>query len=197
MQSQKQVWSTFQQPKIVSLVVKSHFVIVLLLLLVGVISFGVTIRAAHAQNNVAHTTQQTAKPNTGKMPPTGAYNWFPYPWCTWWADHRYHQLHGAYVPWRTQSDAWEWTARAHQFGWQVSSRPSWGSIVNLQPWVQGAYGLGHVAVVERVYGDGSVAPMTPARGVTTIDTCLVLRSRSRVVTPLAGVMGAGRRCAKS
>ncbi len=164
MQSQKQVWSTFQQPKIVSLVVKSHFVIVLLLLLVGVISFGVTIRAAHAQNNVAHTTQQTAKPNTGKMPPTGAYNWFPYPWCTWWADHRYHQLHGAYVPWRTQSDAWEWTARAHQFGWQVSSRPSWGSIVNLQPWVQGAYGLGHVAVVERVYGDGSVLASNSAWG---------------------------------
>src|SRR5437588_11228801 len=70
MQSQKQVWSTFQQPKIVSLVVKSHFVIVLLLLLVGVISLGVNIRAVHAQNNVA---QQAAKPNTGKMPPTGAY----------------------------------------------------------------------------------------------------------------------------
>src|SRR5947209_20343914 len=116
MQSQKQVWNTFQQPKIVSLVVKAHLVVVLVLLLVGLISFGVNARAAHAQGNVAYTaqhTQQAAKPNIPNMPPTGAYNWFPYPWCTWWADSRYHQLHGVYVPWHTQSNAWQWTARAY------------------------------------------------------------------------------------
>jgi len=56
MQSQKQVWNTFQQPKIVSLVVKAHLVVVLLLLMVGVVSLGVHIKAAHAQSNVAYTT---------------------------------------------------------------------------------------------------------------------------------------------
>jgi LysM repeat protein len=82
----------------------------------------------------------------------------PFPWgqCTAWAALRYFQLHGVYVPWTTNANAWQWTARAYDYHWQVSSRPSSGSIVNLQPWVQGAYGLGHVGVVERVNSNGSV-----------------------------------------
>lgn len=82
----------------------------------------------------------------------------PFPWgqCTAWASQRYFQLHGVYVPWMTNANAWQWTARAYQFHWQVSSQPSWGAIVDLQPWVQGAYGLGHVGVVERVNSNGSV-----------------------------------------
>ncbi len=59
-------------------------------------------------------------------------------------------MHGVYVPWTTQSNAWQWTARAYNFHWHVSGAPSVGAIVNLQPWVQGAYSLGHVAVVERI-----------------------------------------------
>jgi LysM repeat protein len=90
------------------------------------------------------------------QPVKGKNNNFPYGQCTWWANRRYHQLHGVYVPWLGQSDAWQWTARARQFYWRISSKPSPGSIVNLQPWVQGAYGLGHVAVVERVLANGHV-----------------------------------------
>ncbi len=86
----------------------------------------------------------------------GNGNPFPYGQCTWWADQRYYQLHGVYVPWTTQSDAWQWTARAYQFGWRVSGSPSVGSIIDLQPWVQGAYGLGHVGVVEQVLSNGHV-----------------------------------------
>jgi surface antigen len=86
----------------------------------------------------------------------GATNWFPYPSCTWWADQRYYQLHGVYVPWHTQANAWQWVARAYQFGWHVSTRPSVGAIIVLQPWVQGAYGQGHVAVVEQVLSNGKV-----------------------------------------
>jgi surface antigen len=86
----------------------------------------------------------------------GNGNPFPYGQCTWWASQRYYELHGVYVPWRDQADAWQWTARAYQFHWRVSSRPSPGAIVDLQPWVQGAYGLGHVAVVERILGNGHV-----------------------------------------
>ena len=126
-----------------------------LLFVGGALSIHVT--GAHAQslrsaNNSAATTAHTSASN----PPTGSYNWFPYPACTWWGDQRYHELHGVYVPWATQSNAYQWTARAYQFGWKVSTRASVGAIINLQPWVQGAYGLGHVAVVEKVYSDGSV-----------------------------------------
>ncbi len=55
-----------------------------------------------------------------------------------------------------QANAWQWVARAYQFGWRVSSSPSLGAIVVLQPWVEGAYGLGHVAVVERILKNGHV-----------------------------------------
>jgi surface antigen len=86
----------------------------------------------------------------------GSGNTFPYPACTWWADQRFHQMHGVYVPWMTNANAWQWTQRAYQFGWHVSSMPSVGAIINLQPGVQGASYLGHVAVVEQVLGNGSV-----------------------------------------
>ncbi|HEV7235864.1 MAG TPA: CHAP domain-containing protein [Ktedonobacteraceae bacterium] len=89
-------------------------------------------------------------------PLAGARNVFPYGACTWWADQRYFQLHGIFVPWKMQANAWQWVARAYQFGWRVSSRPSPGAIVVLQPWVEGAYGLGHVAVVERILKNGHV-----------------------------------------
>lgn len=92
----------------------------------------------------------------GPAPVIGARNSFPYGQCTWWANERYHQLHGIYVPWTTNSDAWAWTDRAYNFHWHVSGTPAPGDIMDLQPWVQGAYGLGHVAVVERVLGNGHV-----------------------------------------
>jgi surface antigen len=95
----------------------------------------------------------------------GSYNDFPYGQCTWWADQRFEQLHGLYVPWMTNSDAWEWTTRAYQYGWHVSSYPTAGAIIDLQPWVQGAYGLGHVAFVEQVLSNGDVIASTMNWGV--------------------------------
>lgn len=89
-------------------------------------------------------------------PVKGNGNYFPYGQCTYYANERYHELHGIYVPWTTNSDAWAWTDRARDFHWHISSTPAWGDIINLQPWVEGAYGLGHVAVVERVLGNGDV-----------------------------------------
>ena len=139
----------------VHVVVKVSLVVLIGLFFVGGFA-GVGVKGAHAQGAVSQSVSTTAHAGIANHPPTGSYNWFPYPACTWWADQRYHALHGVYVPWRTQADAWEWTARAQQFGWKVSTRASMGAIINLQPWVQGAYGLGHVAVVEKVYGDGSV-----------------------------------------
>ena len=98
----------------------------------------------------------THKPVPANPPVKGTGDYFPYGQCTWWASYRYFQLHGIYVPWKTQADAWEWTARARDFHWHISSTPSQGAILNLQPWVEGAYGLGHVAVVEKVLKNGHV-----------------------------------------
>ncbi len=87
---------------------------------------------------------------------SGHGNFFPYGQCTWWANQRYHQLHGLFVPWTTNANASQWNKHAYQFGWRVSNTPTVGSIIVLQPGVQGAYGLGHVGVVEQVLANGSV-----------------------------------------
>ena len=79
---------------------------------------------------------------------------FPYGQCTYWADYRYHQVTGFYIPWR--GDAYAWVSGAESFGWNVSSKPHLHSIIVLQPGVQGAGWLGHVAFVENVNPGGSV-----------------------------------------
>ncbi|MBE3559423.1 MAG: LysM peptidoglycan-binding domain-containing protein [Ktedonobacteraceae bacterium] len=105
----------------------------------------------------AGSTQQASGKATGMTQAiTGRGNLFPYGQCTWWANERYKQMRGVYVPWTTNSNAWQWTARAREFGWRVSTTPSVGAIIDLQPGVQGASGLGHVAVVERILPNGHV-----------------------------------------
>ena len=86
----------------------------------------------------------------------GLSNAFPFGQCTWWADQRYYQLHGVFVPWRTNAFAANWVNLARQFGWYVSNAPIVGSIMVLQPGVQGAYSAGHVGVVEHLLDSGSV-----------------------------------------
>jgi len=49
-----------------------------------------------------------------------------------------------------------WVYRAREFGWHVSGIPKVGSILVLQPGIQGAYSAGHVAVVEHLLNNGSV-----------------------------------------
>ncbi|MEO6889953.1 MAG: CHAP domain-containing protein [Ktedonobacteraceae bacterium] len=116
-----------------------------------------------ANPNQIYVNQHICIPGKGSSPggsgghgATGTGDYFPYGQCTWWAAHRYFQMHGVYEPWTSQSDAWQWTARAYQFGWHVSSSPQVGDIVDLQPWTQGAYAYGHVAIVEQVLGNGHV-----------------------------------------
>jgi surface antigen len=89
-------------------------------------------------------------------PPTGGggLNRFAFGQCTYWANMRYHQLTGYWVPWL--GNAYQWSAGAAASGWIVSSMPKVPSIIVLQPGVQGAGGYGHVAVVERINSDGSV-----------------------------------------
>jgi surface antigen len=141
----------FRQPQVVRTVVKVSLVGMLgLLFVTGSNGASVGKVQAQSQSPSTHLTLQS----------TSDSNSFPYPQCTWWADERYHQLHGVYVPWTTTSNAWQWTDRAYQFGWSVSQTASPGAIVDLQPGVQGAYGGGHVAVVEKIYSDGSILAST-------------------------------------
>ena len=122
----------------------------------GTVNNAVHVSTSNVPLQTASAPTSTLATHVSTSTSVGNSNVFPYGSCTWWADQRYFELHGVFVPWTTQSDAWEWTARAYQFGWHVSSSPSVGSIIDLQPWVQGAYGLGHVAVVEQVLSNGQV-----------------------------------------
>ncbi|MBV9232302.1 MAG: CHAP domain-containing protein [Chloroflexi bacterium] len=91
---------------------------------------------------------------TAKRKTVGSSNVFPQGQCTWWADQRYYQLHGVFVPW--VANAGQWAARARTFGWHVSKLPHVGDILALKSGVQGAGRLGHVGVVEQVLGNGHV-----------------------------------------
>lgn len=85
---------------------------------------------------------------------SGGLNRFAFGECTYWANMRYHALTGFWVPW--SGNAYQWAYGAGAAGWVVSSTPKVPSIIVLQPGVQGAGWLGHVAVVESINKDGSV-----------------------------------------
>lgn len=77
----------------------------------------------------------------------GSLNW-PVGQCTFWANSRYHQLTGVWVPWN--GNAGQWLAGAQKAGWHYSQTPHVPSIIVLMPGVQGASSYGHVAVVENM-----------------------------------------------
>ena len=122
-----------------------------------------------ANPNLIYANQQLCIPGNGNnsnpplsqpvnnaVPLHNTVNPFPYGQCTWWASQRYHDLHGYYVPWTTDSNAFQWTARANDFHWHVSTEPSIGAIVDFQGGVQGSSPLGHVAIVEQILDNGVV-----------------------------------------
>jgi surface antigen len=94
--------------------------------------------------------------SNNSVPLHNTVNPFAYGVCTWHASQRYHDLHGLFVPWTINSDAWQWTDRAYEFGWHVSSEPSVGAIIDFQPGVQYASAYGHVGVVEQILPNGDV-----------------------------------------
>jgi surface antigen len=97
-------------------------------------------------------------PNSGGGAPIitggGSLNRFAFGQCTYWANMRYHQLTGYWVSWL--GNAYQWAYGARAAGWIVSSKPKVPSIIVLAPYVQGASGFGHVAIVEKINPDGSV-----------------------------------------
>lgn len=79
----------------------------------------------------------------------GSSNNYPEGQCTVYADQRYHDLTGFYVPW--SGNANQWSSQAIAYGWTVSSTPVVPSIICLQGGIQGAdAAYGHVAVVESI-----------------------------------------------
>ncbi|GER87035.1 hypothetical protein KDW_11970 [Dictyobacter vulcani] len=78
----------------------------------------------------------------------GSLSRFFYGQCTYWANMRYHQLTGHWVPWL--GNAGDWAYQAPAYGWRTSSvpNPNGPSIIVLAPYTQGAGSYGHVAVVE-------------------------------------------------
>jgi surface antigen len=115
---------------------------------------------------VGQTICVQGKSTTTQAPVQGTGNYFPYGQCTWWASQRYREITGVFVPWTTQSNAWQWTDRAYDFHWKVSHTPKIGAIVDLQAWVQGAGGLGHVAIVEEILDNGHVIASNMNWGAT-------------------------------
>lgn len=89
------------------------------------------------------TTTTTISPSDA-----GSLSRFFYGQCTYWANMRYHQLTGHWVPWL--GNAYEWAYQASAYGWVTSSvpNPNGPSIIVLAPGTQGAGSYGHVAVVE-------------------------------------------------
>lgn len=115
------------------------------------------VRVQVGDASAASQAQQKAKHVA-----SGDGNNFPLGQCTWWADERYHQLTGYFVPWNHtgQANAYQWLGQAKAFGWNTASSPPKGmpSIICLQGNAgQGVESsLGHVGIVERINGDGSI-----------------------------------------
>lgn len=86
----------------------------------------------------------------------GSLTHFFYGQCTYWANMRYHQATGHWIPWL--GNAYQWANQASVYGWTLSTTPNphGTSIMVFSPYAEGAGAYGHVAVVEDVNSDGSV-----------------------------------------
>lgn len=82
----------------------------------------------------------------------GSLNW-PLGQCTYWANYEYHLMTGYWVSWTGNAN--QWVAGAQTAGWQVSTTPRVPSIIVLMPYVQGAGGYGHVAVVVSIIANSN------------------------------------------
>jgi surface antigen len=80
---------------------------------------------------------------------TAEASYFPWGQCTWWAAHMRPDVGNS-----ISGNAWYWAEAAADAGYRVDGYPTVGSVAVFQPWVQGAWGLGHVAYVTAVGSNG-------------------------------------------
>lgn len=109
--------------------------------------------AAPAVQEIAQPAAATpvAAPVTSASNGANYYDWGT---CAWYVFEQRSQR-GLGVG-NTWGNATNWAAGAQASGYSVSNSPSVGAIMQAPAYTNGAYGLGHVAIVESVNGDGSV-----------------------------------------
>ncbi|WP_411843432.1 LysM peptidoglycan-binding domain-containing protein [Salinicoccus sp. HZC-1] len=119
--------------------------------------------SSSSSNASSNTAQAAPKKEEVKTPSVSApapssvsYGTNYYYWgdCTWYVFERRQQL-GKPVG-NNWGNASNWDNAARSQGYSVSSSPSVGAILQANAWTNFAWGMGHVAIVERINSDGSI-----------------------------------------
>jgi surface antigen len=141
------------------------------LLIVGGEKIDPQPRVASADNGSSYST---ATSNSSSVPNSisasgSSYNRFPYGWCTWYVASRRN------VPWSGNAGAWLYNARA--MGYSTGHSPTVGAIVvTNESWV------GHVAIVEAVYGNQvKISEMNGTGGWGVVSTRTIPTYSSRIM----------------
>ena len=119
----------------------------------------------------------TPIPATPVTSASNGSNYYDWGTCAWYVfEQRSQRGLGAGSNW---GDATNWAASAQASGYSVSNSPSVGAIMQTPAYTNGAYGLGHVAIVESVNGDGSVtvSEMQFGGGVGQVNTRTISASQ--------------------
>src|SRR5699024_5400392 len=102
----------------------------------------------------AAAAEEAEDDSQAPSPASYGENWYLDGDCTWYVYERRQQM-GKPVS-NQWGNASNWASAAKSQGLNVSSSPSVGAIVQSNAWTNGAWGSGHVAVVEKVNSDGSI-----------------------------------------
>lgn len=106
---------------------------------------------------VEEVEQPQAATPAASAPVTSASNganYYDWGSCAWYVfEQRSERGLGVSNMW---GDAKNWASNAQAAGYSVSNSPSVGAIMQAPAYTNGAYGLGHVAIVESVNSDGSI-----------------------------------------
>ena len=108
-------------------------------------------------NSSASESSSSVTQNVSAPAPTNvSYGKNYYYWgdCTWYVFERRQQL-GKPVG-NNWGNAYDWDNNAKSAGYKVNNSPSVGAIMQADAWTNFAWGMGHVAVVERINSDGSI-----------------------------------------
>ncbi len=107
---------------------------------------------ASSTNNTSSASNSVAAP----APSSVSYGANYYYWgdCTWYVFERRQQL-GKPVG-NNWGNASNWDNAARSQGYSVSNSPSVGAILQANAWTNFAWGMGHVAIVERINSNGSI-----------------------------------------
>lgn len=113
-----------------------------------------------ASSNTSQTSEKKEEVKdqsvSAPAPSNVSYGTNYYYWgdCTWYVFERRQQL-GKPVG-NNWGNASNWDNAARGQGYSVSNSPSVGAILQANAWTNNAWGMGHVAIVERINSDGSI-----------------------------------------